>query len=320
MVTRTNTMPDTRSRDSGAPIITHIDTDPGLDDALALLFAWNSPELTVVSVTTVAGNVGVEAATTNLLRLLAARSPKPLPAFGMGAGAPLARAPVDATDYHGTDGLGDLSDWPPVDIGRVRRDGVGLLLETARRHGRALTLIALGPLTNLALALEADRAAITGVGRLVVMGGAVDVSGNVTTGAEFNIHVDPEAARRIFSSGLTVDLVPLDATRRAALTRSRLARALAGTADALAARVGRFTARGFTVDATTAAPSMFLHDPLAVGVAFGDFVHWEPACIGVGDGGETRRVPGPSNCRIAHLAEPDAFIDAFLSRLCAASS
>jgi purine nucleosidase len=304
-----------------APRLAHIDTDPGLDDALALLFGWNSPELAVVGVTTVAGNVGVEAATTNLLRLLAARAPKPPPEIGMGAGAPLGRRRlVTATDYHGGDGLGDQLDWPPVDIGTVRRDGVQLLVETARRHGPALTLIALGPLTNLALALAADPATIRAVGRLVVMGGAVDVPGNVTADAEFNIHVDPEAARSIFVSGLMVDLVPLDATRRAALTRPRLAGALADTADALAERVARFTERGFTVEAATGVPTMFLHDPLAVAVAFHDFVRWEPARVEVGAAGETRRVAGRPNCRVAHLVDPDAFIELFLSRLCRASS
>jgi purine nucleosidase len=324
MVTRTVTMTGVRPGDSKTrenPRLTHIDTDPGLDDALALLLAWGSPELAVVSVTTVAGNVGVEAATTNLLRLLAARAPVPPPAVGMGAAAPLGRRRlVTATDYHGGDGLGDLLDWPPVEIAAVRRDGVGLLLETVRRHGAALTLIALGPLTNVALALEADAAALGRVGRLVVMGGAVDVPGNVTPDAEFNVHVDPEAAQRIFSSELMIDLVPLDATRQAALTRTRLRGALGGIAGALAERVGRFTERGFTMDAATGAASMFLHDPLAVGVAFGDFVRWEPARIRVGDGGETRRIAGNPNCRVARLVDADAFIEFFLSRLCPASS
>jgi len=92
-----------------------IDTDPGIDDALALLFAWNSPEIQVEVITTVAGNVTIEAASTNLLRLLALRRPVPRPVVAAGAPGPLARALTTATRYHGEDGLGDLPDWPEVE-------------------------------------------------------------------------------------------------------------------------------------------------------------------------------------------------------------
>src|SRR6266852_2876508 len=94
-------------------ISTLIDTDPGIDDALALLLAWNSPELAVEVITTVAGNVAVAAATRNLDRLLALRRPAPAPRVGVGAVAPLARPLLTAERYHGVDGLGDSTDWPP---------------------------------------------------------------------------------------------------------------------------------------------------------------------------------------------------------------
>src|SRR4029453_6485860 len=92
-----------------------IDTDPGIDDALALLFAWSSPEIRVEAITTVAGNVPLEAASTNVLRLLALRRPSPSPIVAAGAASPLARALTTATRYHGQDGLGDLPDWPAVE-------------------------------------------------------------------------------------------------------------------------------------------------------------------------------------------------------------
>src|SRR5215470_8538152 len=159
-------------------IPTLIDTDPGIDDALALLLAWNSPELAVEAITTVAGNVPVDAATRNLDRLLALRRPSPRPRVGVGAAAPLARPLSTAERYHGADGMGDASDWPEGSerppAGEARPRGVDLIVETARRHGAALTVVALGPLTNLALAVGAGPSRMGSVGRVVVMGGAVD--------------------------------------------------------------------------------------------------------------------------------------------------
>src|SRR5712691_2473452 len=125
---------------------TLIDTDPGIDDALALLLAWNSSELGVEAITTVAGNVPVAAATRNLDRLLALRRPAPAPRVGVGAAAPIARPLLTAERYHGVDGLGDASDWPPgadrPPAGEVRPRAPDLIVETAGRLG-ALTVIAL---------------------------------------------------------------------------------------------------------------------------------------------------------------------------------
>ena len=112
-----------------------IDTDPGIDDALALLFAWNSPEILVEAITTVAGNVSLDAASTNLLRLLALRRPVPRPVVAAGAAGPLARALTTATRYHGEDGLGDLPDWPPVERAKVA-DVVGCIGDRAGHQQR----------------------------------------------------------------------------------------------------------------------------------------------------------------------------------------
>ena len=301
-------------------IATLIDTDPGIDDALALLLAWSSPELAVETITTVAGNVPVTTATRNLDRLLALRRPSRPPRVGVGAAAPLARPLLTAERYHGADGLGDLADWPavlgdPPTRGPARPRAVDLMVETADRHGRALTVVALGPLTNLALALEADVARISSVGRVVVMGGAVDVPGNVTQTAEFNLHVDPEAAARVFAAGLSLDLVPLDATRQARLTRAELAATLARAPGALADRVAAFTARAFNADDPR---GIALHDPLAVGVAIDPtLVEWEPVRLAIGHDGETRRVAGAPNCRFARTVDARRFGALFLSRLCA---
>ena len=299
-----------------------VDTDPGLDDALALLYAWGVPGARMVAVTTVAGNVSLAAATRNLHRLLALRRPTPRPEVAVGAAGPLARALVTAARYHGEDGLGDLPDWPAVET-RPGPDATAarLIADAPRRAAGPVTLVALGPLTNLAHALGADAGALSRYARVVVMGGAVDVPGNVTPAAEFNAHVDPEALARVFDAGARVDLVPLDATRQAVLSRAALEAALARSPGPLAERVARFTARGFRADAARGTPGMVLHDPLAVGVALDpSLVAWEPARLEIGPGGETRRADGLPNCRLARRVDAGRFLTHFLEHLCPASS
>jgi inosine-uridine nucleoside N-ribohydrolase len=298
-----------------------IDTDPGLDDALALLYAWHSPEARVVAVTTVAGNVPLEAATLNLARLLALAAPAVPPRVAAGADRPLARPLVTAAYYHGRDGLGDLADWPPAAPAPEPAGAVALLAGLLADPAGPRHLVALGPLTNVARLLDAAPAALARLARLVVMGGAVDVPGNVTPRAEFNFHVDPEAAARVLAAGLPVDLVPLDATRQAVLPRADLERALARRPGPIAARVAAFTAHAFRVDLARGERGMALHDPLAVALALDPaLARWEEARLDVGPEGECLRVPGPPNCRVARTIEAPRFLARFLERLCRASS
>jgi len=302
-----------------APVL--IDTDPGIDDALALLLAWNSPEIRVEAITTVAGNVSLDSASTNLLRLLALRRPDPRPVAAAGAAGPLARALTTATRYHGEDGLGDLPDWPAVERLPRTPDAVAVILEAARRHGRDLTIVALGPLTNLALALRDDAAAVGGVGRIVAMGGAVDVPGNVTPTAEFNMSVDPEAAHRVLAAGLPLEIVPLDATRQAVLPRAGMRATLARAPGPLASRIQAFSERGFRIAHSDGEQGMALHDPLAVGLAIDpSLAKWEVVRLAIGPDGETLRTSGPPNCRVAKIVESDRFIRIFLDRLCPAAT
>jgi len=293
-----------------------IDTDPGVDDALALLLAWGSPEVEVHVLTTVSGNVSVDLATLNACRLVALRQPRPLPVIAVGASAPLLRPLVTATHYHGEDGLGDAGVWPPSTVTPTSRSATGLMVKMARHYGSRLSVVALGPLTNVALALEADGDAMRRIGQLVIMGGAVDVPGNVTATAEFNIHVDPEAAARVLGAGLPISLVPLDATRQAVLARDRLTAALAAAPRPLGACVAAFTAGAFRTDSGRGQPGMVLHDPLAVGVAISEqLVEWAPMRLAIGPDGETRRAAGASNCRVATRVNAEAFLAMFLERL-----
>ncbi len=317
-----------------------IDTDPGIDDALAIVFALASPGVSVEAVSTVAGNVPVDQATSNAVRVLAEACAVPLPAIGQGAAAPLARPLVTAGHVHGDDGLGNLDRFVEPD-GRPRyplpaspiemRDGVDLILETVDRFRGELVVVALGPLTNLAVALARDRRVLSQAGRIVVMGGAVSVPGNVTPAAEFNFYVDPEAAAAVFDSGLPLDLVPLDVTRQVVVDQADLARRLAGRPSRLARFVADFTLHGFA--SGQGDEGIILHDPLAMGVALDpslvgfESLHVEIECEGRAARGlslaDRRPLPPHRrhrpNCRVAMTVDAPRFLDVFLDRLCLGS-
>ena len=318
-----------------------IDTDPGIDDALAILLAFGSPEVSVEAITTVAGNVEVDLATRNALRILDVVRPGRRPRVARGAAAPLAGPLVTAPHVHGDDGLGNVGRCLEPD-GRPRYpepsrtlemlDGAALILETADRFAGRLVIVALGPLTNVALALQRDPARLAQAARIVVMGGAVAVPGNVTAAAEFNIHVDPEAAAAVLASGLPVELVPLDVTRQVVLTRSELASALARHGGPAARFIEDFTAHGFDFETRRGDGTMALHDPLAMGVAVDpslvtlEALHVAVECQGSLTRGMTvadRRPhrPGPApTCRAALEVDAPRFLRLFLERVCRASA
>jgi purine nucleosidase/pyrimidine-specific ribonucleoside hydrolase len=262
-----------------------IDTDGGVDDALALLFALASPELAIEAITTVSGNVSVDQATKNVLFLLDLVGPARRPVVARGARRPLASRQVAATHVHGEDGLGNLGRivdadgsprYPARELPPNVADAVGLMVEMLNNYPGEVTIITLGPLTNLARALRADSGALRKAAGIVVMGGAVRVPGNVTPGAEFNIFGDPVAAKEVFAASLPLTLVPLDVTEQVSLVRAEV-EWLSGR---IGGRIGTFLA-----DATSDAmgymeeirglPELFLHDPLAVGVAL------DPTLVGV---------------------------------------
>ena len=191
-----------------------IDCDPGQDDAIALLLALASPELDVLGVTTVAGNQTLAKTTTNALRVLELAGREDIP-VAAGADRPLEGELVTAAEAHGETGL-DGPDLPPPRREALEEHAVDLLGERVE----GATLVALGPLTNIALLLDqrSERP-----DRIVLMGGAI-AEGNMTPSAEFNIWVDPEAAHRVFTSGLDVTMVGLDVTNRAVLTAEHAAR------------------------------------------------------------------------------------------------
>lgn len=202
-----------------------LDVDTGVDDALALILALRSPELDVKAITTVAGNAPVEACTRNTLLVLDLLQAPLTLAVAQGAAQPLVATPLTASEVHGADGLGNVSALYPRSA-RVLApvDAAELLLRQIREHTGALTLIATGPMTNLALAQTRDPGTFCQAKEIVQMGGAVAVPGNASHVAEFNFYVDPAAAAQVVSSGVPLRLLPLDVTEHLVLLRSELRR------------------------------------------------------------------------------------------------
>jgi purine nucleosidase len=180
-----------------------IDTDTASDDAVALIMALRSPEIQVVAITTVAGNVDVHQATRNAIYTAELCDSK-VPVFA-GAEKPLKRARVSADWFHGLDGLGDHG-YPPPRRAPEKQSAPDAIIDTIGSHP-GLVMVTLGPLTNVALALQKKPGIATKVSRCVVMGGAPCCEGNVTPAAEYNIWCDPEAARMVMRSGLPIELV-----------------------------------------------------------------------------------------------------------------
>lgn len=186
-----------------------IDTDPGVDDALALLMAFNDSRHDVVGLTIAAGNVGLDHTVRNALKLCEVANVD-VPVFA-GTPVPLLHASPDAGYVHGLDGFGDVGYPPPARQAEAEHAALAILRLSHEYAGRLL-LVALGPLTNIALALKLDPTLPQRVARFVVMGGAVTGHGNITPAAEFNIYFDPEAAHIVFEAFERFELADWEAT------------------------------------------------------------------------------------------------------------
>ena len=189
-----------------------IDTDPGVDDALAILMAFADPGHDVVGLTVAAGNVGLRHTVANALKLCEVAGREDVPVFP-GAAAPLLHPAPHAAFVHGNDGLGDTGYTPAAHAAEAEHAALAIL-RLSHAHAGRLLLVALGPLTNIALALRLDPTLPERVGRFVVMGGAVTGHGNMTPAAEFNIYFDPEAAHVVFSAFPRTELVDWEAVLR----------------------------------------------------------------------------------------------------------
>ena len=276
---------DSVSKGNGSgPHRVMIDTDPGVDDAFALLLAMRSPELKIEGITPVAGNVPLELTLPNALRMveIAGRADIPVAA---GAKSPLLRRLVTAAYAHGENGLGGAV-FPEPKLKALADPASVLIRQIVRKYPNEVTLITLGPLTNVATALNSDSELAGMIKRVVMMGGSLS-GGNITPAAEFNIYVDPEAARMVFQSGIPVTMVGLDVTRKTSLTDEHV-KTLEGAQNPVsqaAAKIARNAidhnrAQGFLVG-----PNM--HDSLAV-AAFLDpsLLGWKECYVDIETTGE----------------------------------
>ena len=246
-----------------------LDCDPGLDDALALLLAHGDPNLDLVGVTTVGGNVGLQKTTANALRLREYLGFPTVP-VASGAAQPLVRAAVDAAHVHGEHGLGSVV-LPDATLPLDPRSAAEFIVSALRAEPGAIHLVATGPMTNIALALELEPAIARLAASFTIMGGSY-TRGNATVAAEYNIYADPEAARIVFDADWQVTMIGLDLTLQA---------------QANSTVIGRIQQLGALADELIVPLATFYYNPKDPG--------W--------DGQAVHDV-----CAVAYVARPDLFV------------
>ena len=293
-----------------------LDTDTGVDDALAILLAMRSPELHVEAVTGVCGNTPLDHCMRNIHITLEVLGTLEDTEVARGEDRPLVRELAFAGDIHGDDGLGDLTRLVDSDGVRVYPDpvqpvspvhAVDLILERAGRHPGELTLVAVGPLTNVARAVMKDPDRMGRLREIIIMGGAFETGGNVSPVAEFNIHADPHAAQIVCDSCIPLVFVPLDVTRQALLDKQMIDR-YADRGCATATFVRDCTARYVAFHRRNRGVNgCFLHDPLAVAVAVReDLVTTVPARVDVETAGDLTTGMTVADLRSNRWGEPNA--------------
>lgn len=248
-----------------------IDTDPGFDDVLALMLALGSDALDVRLITTVAGNVGLDDCTANALRVLEAIGASQPPTVHGGCASPLGEPVTRAAHVHGADGFCGISGRYPVRTLSASPTGaIDAMLDTIRGNPGEMTLIAIGPLTNVATAIEVDAETMGQLKELIVMGGSFGSESNVTAAAEFNFFADAMAARVVVQSGLPITIVGLNVTQQALLPRTRFEHLVAQLPSDTAVRrlLNDLIREFFEISKKRQGlDACYLHDPLAVAVA-----------------------------------------------------
>jgi purine nucleosidase len=239
-----------------------LDVDPGVDDALAILLALSSPELRVLGVTTVSGNVPLDRGTDNALRILAFCGRADVPVY-RGACQPLEKKRVHSEEVHGESGLGSAC-LPESEV-EARDGAVGFLCKALSEREGEITVVAVGPLTNLALAEKLAPGTLAKAKAVVVMGGAVAEPGNVTPTAEFNFFADPDAAKLVLASTGSVVLIPLDVTHRVGIPEADIVARLAHEGTERTRFFEQATQAVVNFGKRTGGyEGLYLHDPTAV--------------------------------------------------------
>ena len=239
-----------------------IDCDPGVDDALTIIMALKSHSIIVDSITTVNGNVSVEQTTLNALKILEFMEREDIP-VAKGAFKPIQRKPIHSKYIFGEDGLGNVSYQLSCSTHPVKDDAVIHILNRIET-GTIDSIIAIGPLTNIAAAYKVDRDLMNSINEIIIMGGAIHVDGNITEFSEFNFYSDPHAVDFVLRSATNTTLIPLDVTTKILLTKDDIE-----LFEDLRERnlLKRITKSWFEFSQDIGQKGITLHDPLALGYA-----------------------------------------------------
>ncbi|MFN3308496.1 MAG: nucleoside hydrolase [Anaerolineales bacterium] len=305
-----------------------IDTDPGIDDSAAILLALASPELQVEGLSIVHGNCSVDQGVRNALAVLELAQATEIP-VARGCELPLVQPSLLAPETHGQTGLG-YAQLPPPRTKPLDQHACDFLIERILSAPGEITIVAIGPLTNLALALRKEPRLAAAVKELFIMGGAVRHEGNTTPLAEFNTYVDPHATHIVFHSGIPTTLVPLDVTYQCILTEAHLQELekIPSPIPAFLRQATRFYMEFH--DRYQAIQGCVINDPLALALTFQpDFCDYETLYVDVDISGgvcmgktfaDFYRISGkPANLRVALGVRAEAFLDLFVQRLAALS-
>lgn len=315
-----------------------IDTDPGVDDAMAILLALNSPELKIEALTVVPGNVEAWQGLENALKIVSLANRCDIPVAG-GAQHPLNQKLITAKFWHGPNGLAGV-ELPASKCKADPRFGPDLIIELVHKYPHEITLIPVGPLTNIALAVSKDPSIVPLVKNIVIMGGSI-TGGNVDGAAEANIYNDPEAAAIVFNAGWMVTMVGSDVGERTIITRKYLneLKQLHGPESDFVFKLADFY---LTRSEKSGYSGAAMYDPLAVGTAIdptlvtlkdmhvdvetrGEFTRGETVANRMGSNennvlhGDHYEIEGvielKANARVALASDADRFLNLFISRI-----
>lgn len=300
-----------------------IDTDPGIDDALAFLLALASPEIHLEALTTTQGNVTIEKATRNALSVLELCNASHIP-VAAGSKYPLVQPLRASSDVHGSSGIGN-SKLPEPKSKPVSQHAMDYLIERVFTEPGEISIFSIGPLTNIAMAIRKDPKFAEAVKELVIMGGAIKEFGNVTPLAEFNIFVDPHAAHIVFHAGIPITLIPLDVTNQCLLKQEHVDRLLK-----IESPITRFIKEAvevylkFSYDRGNAGSA--LHDPLTLATVIApelltlkeyyvDLDHSGGVAMGKTFADTIGKPKKPANMKVAMNVRGDDFIELFVQRM-----
>jgi purine nucleosidase len=301
-----------------------IDTDPGIDDSLAILLAIASPELSLEGLSVVHGNCSLEQAVTNGLSVLELANAGHIP-LARGCELPLVQPSLLAPETHGNTGLG-YAKLPEPRIRPTVQHGCDFLIEKVMSNPGEITLVAIGPLTNVALAMRKEPRFAKSLKELIIMGGAIRHEGNVTALGEFNVYVDPHAAHIVFHAGIPMTLVPLDVTYQCLLTAQDVERLM--KIDSPIPKFIKDTTDFYMEyhDSYQGIKGCIINDPLALALTFApELCDYQelPVDVDISGGVSMGKTLAdfynynkkPANMKVALGVRPRDFIELFLERM-----